>query len=170
MNAKRIRVPNATDSVIGVRGIPCSRNAHLFARAYCLFGDDYLKLRQAIREDMRRGYSWWCGDHKERLVYETHRSGELRQKLAGLCAMSGATCYKDMARRIWIDVLSRGRYGWATAGEKLALFEGRHAGYDPAGFPLFKPSQLLAIVENVHGIAESDFARRYYLNRITASE
>lgn len=113
---------------------------------------------------MQRGYSWWC-DHQDGLVYSTDLLGELSQKLSGLCAMSGATSYKELARRIWIDVLSKGKYGWAKVGERIALFEGRYVGCDPAGFPLFIPSKLLAVVENVHGISESPFVPRYFRYR-----
>lgn len=98
----------------------------LFARAY--FQVDYnVSVRQSveheIEEDVRRGYSFWDGDHNpalpqdpgirtfEELVAllpetETEGGPELPPLsrgdiLPGLCAFCAAETHRELARRIW---------------------------------------------------------------------
>lgn len=143
-----------------LKGLLIPPKAHLFARAYApLERGDYHEIRKTIREDMERGYSRSQGIHVPGLVYETDIFGSKSQRLPGLCAMCGARSYKELARRIWLDLLRPS--GWLHSIDRIAIFEGMHVGYDGARFPLFKPTRLLAIVESVHGIAESQFARRH---------
>lgn len=156
-----------------LKGIPCASDAHLFARYYPYLTrqcDTYEAILRMIRKDIERGYSWWLEQTTIPSLewgmdtrFSSRRTpSRLRQKLPGLCAICGATSFPELARRIWIDWFSpRGWHG----GTRIAIFEGQHTGYDGAGFPLFKPARLLALVEDVWTIRESHFAR-CHLERI----
>lgn len=140
-----------------------------------LFARSYLESRktgsaqhilQRTEEDKRRGYSerdrWpeipeetrrqmFLREAESILAADPNVTAQIDSRLSGLCAVCSASSFHELARKIWVSY--KDGYFYSPDGKNcygggiVALFEGESAGTDPEGWPLFKPTKLLAITD-----------------------